>query len=117
MKRLSRQPSISSYRLARDHFLKARELNEYDPYIRFHLIKTDALAIRAHLITKPTATVLEDMNEIMRMDPNNPTVYQVRAELYAVSGKSKQARENLDILKRIEVSRNKKARTSPGLGK
>jgi tetratricopeptide (TPR) repeat protein len=101
MQRLNRRPSMQHYQLANRYFLKARKLNEYDPYIRFHLIKTDALALRFRLIKQPTKEALLDLDEIVRMDPNNPTVYQARAEMYAALGKAREARDNLGIMKKI----------------
>ena len=101
MQRLIRRPSIQNYQRANRYFLQARKLNEYDPYLRFHLIKTDAVALRFRLIKQPTKEAMLDLDEIVRMDPNNPTVYQVRAEMYAALGKVREARDNLGIMKKI----------------
>jgi len=102
MRRLMKRPTRQTYQLTRQYFLRARELNKFDPYARFHLIETDVLALRSRIIDKPSAEANEDMVEILRMDFNNPTVYQVRAAMYAVTGNLQAAKKNLTRMKQIK---------------
>jgi len=102
MRRLMKTPMPRTYQLARQYLLRARELNRYDPYIRFHIIETDAVALRSRIIKRPSLEATEDMAEILRMDPNNPTVYQVRAGLYAATGNRKAAEQNMVRMREIK---------------
>ena len=102
MRRLMKTPMPRTYQLARQYLLRARELNRYDPYIRFHIIETDAVALRSRIIKRPSMEATEDMAEILRMDPNNPTVYQVRAGLYAATGNRKAAEQNMARMREIK---------------
>jgi hypothetical protein len=102
MRRLMKTPTPRAYQLARQYLLRARELNRYDPYIRFHIIETDVAALRSRIIKRPSLEATEDMAEILRMDPNNPTVYQVRAGLYAATGNRKAAEQNMARMREIK---------------
>lgn len=102
MDRLQRSRSIQDYHKARKFFLKSRELNSYDPYVRFHIIQADSIAMRTRLIAQPSKEALEEMKGIIRMDPNNRTVYQVRAEFFLAMGKIKAARRELQLMRQMK---------------
>ncbi len=97
LKRLMASPSVNRYRLAHTHFVKARKLNPFDPYIRLHLMQADTIALKKRYIKKLSTETRTDMEELEKMDPMNPTVYQIRSALYGVLGN--RGRQFGDILK------------------
>ena len=99
---LKKNPSNITYLQGRKYFLRARKLNPYELYPRFHNISLDTLALQRGLIKQPTEEVLEDMQAIVELDPNSPTVYEVRARLHLAIGAKKAARQ--DYIKYLELS-------------
>jgi O-antigen ligase len=102
MLRLTRDPSPAVYQLARKYLLRARELNSFDPYIRFHIIETDSLALKSGVIKQPSKEAVEDIKQILQMDPYNPAVYRVRANFFSATGQREAARQNHVKMRQVQ---------------
>lgn len=107
LRRFSNIKTIETYQEARKYFLRARALNPYDPYVRLHVITIDTIALMKRVINKPSLEAIEDLREVVKMDPNNPTIYQVRMGLYAALGNRTEERKNLLKMRQIWQIRNK----------
>ncbi len=104
LKRLIARPNRNDYDKAYYNLQKARSLNPFDPYIRIHLMKNDTIAMRHDVVEGPSRETQEDIEELPKMDPNNPTVYKTRAALFDVMGNRDE--QMSDVLKAKSILRN-----------
>jgi O-antigen ligase len=85
------------YSKAHEHFTRAQELNPFNAYIKLNLMNIDTIAMHQGLIRKPSQETIANIVLLSEMDPNNPTVYEMRARLYGAMGDRE--KQLIDIVK------------------
>jgi O-antigen ligase len=86
-----------NYKQAHDYFSQAQQLNPFSPYFRLNLMIVDTLGIKRSIISRPSLITLQNLDEIEKIDPNNPRVYETRANLYRAMGQP--VKQALDLVK------------------
>ena len=105
--RSAKQREEAYYR-ARQHLLRATELNPFDPYVLVHIGENDVNAVRMKMIARPSKEALAAVGKLVELDFNNPTAHRVAADVYALA--QQQEKSDFHRQRMRQLQSNKRGR-------